>query len=214
MATHYNQFTPVLTNWPRVLLYSVLGLVAAILLSLLRPLEYSATTRIGITQDLGSVDAYTASRSAERIADNLADAVTHTVVYDAILDHYPDVDPNYFGGSENKKRQKWAKAVTTSVTRGNGLLTVRIYHTNPEQARILASAIAEYLTSDGWRYTSGTGINIQLVDDVLVSAWPVRPNLIMNGLSGFLLGGLAGSAFLLIQSERLRRRHLMAYDQE
>lgn len=212
MAQH-NQFTPVIANWPRILFYASIGLVLAVLLSLVRPLEYSATTRIGITQELGSADAYTASRSAERIADNLSDAVYFTAVFNELLDAFPDIDESYFGSTEKKRREKWGNAINTSVTRGNGLLTIRVYHTNPEQARMIAGAVADYLAREGWRYTSGTGISIQVVDDVLLSTWPVRPNIPMNGFSGFLLGGLAGVGYILIQSERLRRRHQMIFEE-
>lgn len=212
MATH-NQFLPVLTNWPRILLYAFIGLVAATLLSFVRPLEYSATTRIGITQELGSVDAYTASRSAERIADNLSAAVYFTSVFNELLDTYPTIDETYFGVTERRRRDRWADAISTSVTRGNGLLTIRVYHTNSDQAALISGAIAEYLAQEGWRYTSGSGISIQVVDDVLTSTWPVRPNIPMNAFSGFLLGGLAGAGYVLIQNERLRRRHQMVFEE-
>lgn len=212
MAQH-NQFAPVIANWPRILLYASIGLVLAVLLSLLRPLEYSATTRIGITQELGSVDAYTASRSAERIADNLSDAVYFTAVFNELLDAYPDIDATYFGATEKKRRERWGNAITTSVTRGNGLLTIRVYHTSSEQAGLISGAIAEYLAAEGWKYTSGADISIQVVDDVLLSAWPVRPNIPMNAFSGLLLGGLAGVGYILIQTERLRRRHQMIFEE-
>lgn len=212
MAQH-NQFLPVISNWPRILLYAFIGLVVATVLSFVRPLEYSATTRIGITQDFGSVDAYTASRSAERIADNLSSAVYFTSVFNELLDENPDINEGYFGSTERRRRDRWSDAVSTSVTRGNGLLTLRIYHTNPEQAELIASALAVYLETEGWRYTSGSGINIGVVDDVLVSNWPVRPNIPMNAFSGFLLGGLAGAGYILIQAERLRRRHQMVFEE-
>lgn len=208
-----NQFLPVLENWPRILLYGFIGLVVATLLSFIRPLEYSATTRIGITQELGSVDAYTASRSAERIADNLSAAVYFTSVFNELLDSYPAIDESYFGTTERRRRDRWADAISTSVTRGNGLLTIRVYHTNSDQAALISGAIAEYLAQEGWRYTSGSGISIQVVDDVLTSTWPVRPNIPMNAFSGFLLGGLAGTGYVLIQNERLRRRHQMIFEE-
>lgn len=75
MAYRYAKLTPLLNGWITILLCGVVGMALAILLSFLRPLEYSSTTRILITQELGAVDAYTASRSAERIADDLASIV-------------------------------------------------------------------------------------------------------------------------------------------
>ena len=69
MAYRYAQLSPLLSGWVTILLSGVIGMALAVGLSFLRPLEYSSTTQILITQELGAVDAYTASRSAERIAD-------------------------------------------------------------------------------------------------------------------------------------------------
>jgi capsular polysaccharide biosynthesis protein len=210
----YEQFLPIITNWRKIVLFAFLGLVLALGLSLFRPLEYSAVTRIGITQDLGTVDAYTASRSAERIADNLAAAMYHSIVFNAILDRYAAIDSEYFGETQRQQRRRWERAISASVTRGNGLLTVRAYHANSEQAAILSRSVAEFIVSDGWRFSSGSGISMQIVDDVLVSRFPVRPNLLVNGASGFILGGLAGSLYILISFERLRRRNHLIFESE
>lgn len=212
MSQYDNQFTPLLINWQKILLFASIGLVLGIVLSLFRPLEYGATTRIGITQDLGTVDAYTASRSAERIADNLSDAIYHSVVFSAILDRYPGIDETYFGESNRQQGRRWSRAISTSVTRGSGLLTIRAFHTNADQAEILSRSVADFLAEDGWRFTSGSGITIQVVDDVLVSRFPVRPNLFMNGLSGFFLGGIFGALYVLALIEKMKRSHKLMHE--
>ena len=66
-----------LRGWSTIILFAVLGLVLAVVFSFLRPLEYSSTVRLLITQNVGTVDAYTAARSAERIAEDLA-TITYT----------------------------------------------------------------------------------------------------------------------------------------
>jgi capsular polysaccharide biosynthesis protein len=213
MAYRYAQFTPLLNGWVSIVLSGVIGMALAILLSFLRPLEYSSTTRILITQELGAVDAYTASRSAERIADDLASIVYTSTFFTKVLSSGYDVDESYFSDDEIKRRTQWEDAVSASVSRSSGLLSITAYHTDIEQAEELATAVAYVLTTEGWTYTSGGSITVQVVDEPLNSRYPVRPNLLINGFSGLVLGLLGGAGYLLIAAEKLRRRHQFMHDE-
>jgi capsular polysaccharide biosynthesis protein len=212
MASYkYTQFTPLLQGWPTILLFAACGMVVAVLLSLLRPLEYSSTTRILITQELGVVDSYTASRSAERIADALSNAVTTTTFYDSVMSSGFNIDTSYFPEDEIKQRKQWQKTVVASVARGSGFLLIKAYHPDVLQAKEIANAVAYVITTTGWEYTSGGNIGIQVVDDPLNSRYPVRPNIPVNAISGLFLGALGGASYLLIQADRLRRRHQLVH---
>ena len=212
MAYRYAQFTPLLHGWVSILLAGIIGMALAILLSFLRPLEYSSTTRILITQELGAVDAYTASRSAERIADDLASIVYTSTFFAKVLSSGYDIDVSYFSNDEIKRREQWEKAVSASVSRSSGLLSITAYHTDVAQAEELATAVAYVLTTEGWTYTSGGSITVQVVDEPLNSRYPVRPNLLVNGFSGLVLGLLGGAGYVLIDAEKLRRRHQFMHD--
>jgi capsular polysaccharide biosynthesis protein len=189
------------------------GLLLGVLLSFLRPLEYSSSIRLQITQELGAVDAYTSARSAERIADDLASAVYFTDFFDQVMAIDPSIDQSYFPTNETKKRNKWGKTIATSVTRGTGILKITAYHPDIEQAQRLALAVGKNSTERGWTYTSGSNITIRVVDKPLNSRWPARPNVLVNGFSGLILGGLAGAGYLLIQVDRVRRRHQLVHEE-
>ena len=75
------------------------------------------------------------------------------------------------------------------------------------QAEQIAHAVAFVLTNEGWTYTSGSNSTIRLVDEPLNSRWPVRPNIPANAFAGLVLGGLLGVAYVILQTERIRRRH-------
>lgn len=213
MAYRYAQLSPLLNGWFTIVLAGVIGAAVAILLSLLRPLEYSSTTRILITQELGAVDAYTASRSAERIADDLASVVYTSTFFDKVMSSGYAIDADYFSDDEIKRRTQWQDAVSASVSRSSGLLSIAAYHTDVDQAEELATAVAYVLTTEGWTYTSGGNITVQVVDAPLNSRYPVRPNLLVNGFSGLVLGLLGGAGYLLIGAERTRRRHQFMHDE-
>ena len=193
--------------------FSILGIVLAIGLSLVQQLEYSSSIRLLVTQESVSADAYTASRSAERVADDLASIVYTTAFFDQVLNAHFNIDETQFPPDDTKqakRRKVWQNMVATTVERGTGLLTVTVYNRDPEQARQISQAIAFVLTQQGWRYTSGGNISVRLVDEPLVSQYPVRPNLPSNGFIGLILGGLTGGAFVLVRAEQIaRRRHAM-----
>lgn len=212
MTQRTSSFSPFVSGWPVMFFLAAIGLLLGVVLSFLRPLEYSSTTRIQITQELGAVDAYTAARSAERIADDLSTAVYFSEFFKGVLVENNDIDLSYFPTDEEKLRNKWARAITTSVSRSTGILTIRAYHPDVKQAEILALAVADELTQKGWTYTSGTNITIRLVDEPLNSRWPVRPNILVNAFSGFVLGGIAGAGYLLIEEDRTKRRHSLIHE--
>lgn len=189
--------------------FAVLGIVLAVGLSFVQALEYRSSIRLLITQESVSADAYTASRSAERVADDLAGIVFTTAFFDQVLNAQFQIDETQFPSAETKqakRRKVWQRMVVTSVERGTGLLSIHVYHRDPEQARQISQAIAFVLTQQGWRYTSGGNISVRLVDKPLVSGYPVRPNLASNGFVGLVLGALVGGAFVLVRSEQVARR--------
>lgn len=196
-----------------MVLFAVLGLVLAVVFSFLRPLEYSSTIRLLIIQNVGVVDAYTAARSSERIAEDLATVTYTTSFYDKVMAAGFAIDDTYFPSDETKKRKKWEKMVSTTVARGTGLLTVKVYHQDVEQAEQIAHAISFVLTNEGWTYTSGGNITVRLVDEPLNSRWPARPNIPANAFAGFVLGGLLGVGYIVLQTERIRRRHQLIHEE-
>lgn len=210
----YTRLTPVLSGWPTIFLLAAIGLLLGVLLSFVGPLEYSSTTRILITQELGAVDAYTASRSVERIADDLATAVYTTKFREDVFEGEYGIDAEYFPDDEDRFRKKWEDTISTSVLRSTGFLTITAYHPDVNEAEKLALAVAEVLTQTGWTYTSGGNITVQLVDEPLNSRWPVRPNILVNAFSGFVLGAIAGVGYILIQVERVSRRHQIFHTEE
>lgn len=211
--SNYNRFTPILSGWPMIFLLAAIGLLLGVVLSFVRPLKYSSTVRILITQELGTVDAYTASLSVERIAEDLVSVVHTSSFYEKVTSSY-EIDEAYFQGDEIKRRKKWERTVVASVSRGSGLMTIKAYHTDPLEAEAIASAVASVLIEKGWTYTSGSNITVQLVDDALNSRWPVRPNILINAFSGFVLGLIVGAAYILIQVERVRRRHQLIHGED
>jgi capsular polysaccharide biosynthesis protein len=203
----------ILTHWYAVLMFGLLGLVLALIVSFVQPLQYSSTVRLLILQDVGSgVDAYTASRSEERIADNLSTILYTSTFFDQVMNAGFDIDQTVFPADAYKQRKVWGRMVKATVTRGSGLLSVTAYHRDIKEAEQIVRAISYVLTQRVGEYTSGGSVAARLVDEPLNSRWPVKPNIIVNLLSGFILGGFVGIGFILLQTERFRRRHQLVHE--
>jgi uncharacterized protein involved in exopolysaccharide biosynthesis len=209
------QYTTVLARgWFSIALFALVGLVLSLIVSFVQPLKYSSTVRLLVLQDIGTnVDAFTASRSEERIADNLSTIIYTTTFFDQVLDSGFEIDESTFPVDDAKRRREWRKTVSATVSRGAGILTVSAFHQDVRQAEQLVRAVAAVLTTHVAEYTSGTHIEVRLIDAPLNSRWPVKPNLLGNGLSGLVLGGLFGTAYVLLQAERVRRRHQLVHEE-
>lgn len=209
-----SRHTSALLNfWHTVVIMAAVGILLGVVLSLLRPLAYSSTVRLLIIQQLGTVDAYTASRSAERVAEDITNIIYTTTFFDKVMATSNQINKEYFPTDPNKRRKEWGRTVSATVTRGTGLLTIAVYHPDVQQAELIARALSSVIVTEGWQYTSGGSISIQLVDDPLDSRWPVRPNIPLNAFAGGVLGGLAGVAYIVLKAERIRRRHQLVHEE-
>ena len=79
-----------------------------------------------------------------------------------------------------------------SVVYGTGVLNISAYSTDPKQAMALAGASSDTLVSKGWQYVGGD-VTLQVVNHPVVTKWPVRPNLFINAVLGFVVGLLLGA---------------------
>lgn len=195
-------------GWQTIIMFGLLGLVISLIVSFVQPLKYASTARLLILQNIGSsVDAYTASRSEERIAENLATIVYTSTFFDQVMNAGFDIEEESFPAEGSKRRRTWRKTVSATVSRGTGLLTITAYHQDVRQAEQIVRAVAFVLTDRVGEFTSGGNVQVRLIDAPLNSRWPVKPNVLANIFSGFFLASFIGIGYVLIQSERIKRRH-------
>ncbi len=200
-----------LRGWKKILLFSLLAMVVAIGLSFTQKLKYSSTIRMLIIQPSSlNVDPYTAIRSAEQIGNNLAQVVYTTDFFTKVT-NAPNfaIDPTYFPDNDAKRRKLWSQTVSVRVENGTGLLNITVYHPNKDQATAIAQAIGYVMTNQGANYVGGTALQIKLVDEPLVSNFPVKPNLAVNGFTGLILGALFGAIYVILTDKS--RKYLVEH---
>ena len=180
-----------------VIIITCSALILSLILSIIQPFQYSAKTRLLVIPATGGMDTYSALKSAEKIGENLSQIIHTTSFFDKVTRENGDLSNNW-SQNEKKRRKQWEKTVETEVIYGTGMVDVTAYHKDKNQAVLLAKSISDVLSREGRNYFGMTGLQIIMVSSPLPSSFPVRPNLLLNGLIGLILGLLAGIAYTIL----------------
>lgn len=184
--------------------------ILSLLISLLHPLEYSASNRLMIIQPTNiTLDAYSATKSVERVSEKLSQVVYTTSFFDKVMSSDFNIDAGYFKMDERKKRKQWQEMVQTSVARGSGMMHVTVYHTNKAQAAQLISAITHVFNKYGWEYIGSMNIQISEVDSALISKWPVRPRFFLNAFLGVIIGLLVSLGYVIMSDKGYKTQDIV-----
>lgn len=201
-------------KWQTVLAFVLSFVLLAFVGSIVQPQKYRAEQRFLVVQTYAEdVDPYAASRSTEYLTNLLSEVMfSQSFMNQALTSGYA-IDRNYFPTEAKKLKKAWQKTVQTRVVGDTGILEVYVYHTDRYQAEQLALAIGQVLrTKHGQYHGRGTAVNIQTIDQPIVSLRPVQPDILINTLVGLVLGFIAGLAFVyafpkrelhVLNSERL-----------
>lgn len=186
-----------LRQWKLILIVGIIVGAASVAASFLFKFEHRADAQVLIiSKTRTGVDPYTTVKSAERVGENLAAVMETTDFYDKVKaqtgftidwSRFTDLD-------ERKRRRLWAREIAASVTYGTGILNVSVFSPNPSDALQLAGAASRALVEHGWEYVGGD-VTIKQVNSPVVTLWPARPNLILNGIVGFAAGALLAGLF-------------------
>jgi capsular polysaccharide biosynthesis protein len=201
-------------NWELVALVSGLAIVLALIVSLVSPFQYSATTQILIIQrQEQNLDAYTATKSAERIGKNLASIIFTSSFYNEVIASNSSI-AGKFPTDATERRKDWKKNIEANVIPESGILEIKVYDTDSNFASQMVRTISYVLVNKGAEYHGGgLDVEIKVVDDVFISKYPVRPNIALNLGIALIAGILLGSYWVIIrESSKLQRyREMRGY---
>jgi len=171
--------------------------ILSIGISFLSPLKYSAKSRLLVVQNTAGVDAYTVSKSNEYLGNLFAQVAYSESFYSLVLQSPYDIDKSYFSGDSNKQMKTWAKTIETKTLADTGIIEINIYHPNPYQAQQIALAVNDILINKNSNYQgTNQAIKINIIDQPLISNYPVKPNIPENAVIA-LMAGLLFSLFYI-----------------
>ena len=177
-------------RWKLILFSGLVAGLVVLVLSLFMPLQYRADAQVLIiSKSRYGVDPYTTVKSAERVGENIVQVMKTNDFFNKVMRQpgYSIDQTQYQNVTEKKKRLLWQKTIETSMVYGTGVLNVSAYSVDRGQAKQLAGAVADALVAKGWEYVGGD-VTIKVVNDAVVTKWPVRPNLLFNTFLGFIVG--------------------------
>jgi capsular polysaccharide biosynthesis protein len=190
-------------SWEIVALITAIVVVLVLIVCLLQPFQYSAETKILIIQKQeGNLDAYTATKSAERIAKNLVNIVYTSAFYNEVKKANSTITDK-FSLDANERKQEWEKNVKVDVTPETGILELHVYDVDRTFASKLVQTIAYVLVDKGAEYHGGgSDVEIKVVDEVFISKYPVRPNLVVNAGLSLIIGFILGISFVILKEAK------------
>lgn len=188
-----------------IISWGVVFALLSLLVSVFFPPYYSATTQVLIiSRDRSGVDPYTQVKSAERIGENLAQVMRTTDFFNKVMSSGTATfdKTRWQNLTDRKLRKQWQRDVEGTMAYGSSLLNIKTYSRTSDDAKALAAAVTETVSSRGWEYVGGD-VAIKIVNDPLASRWPTRPNYLMNAAVGFVLGLLLSCWWVLRYKKHL-----------
>jgi len=185
-------------HWDIVALLMGIAVVITLVISIIQPFKYEAKTRLLVIQNqVSHLDAYTATKSAEKIGKNLSEVVASTAFYKDVVTLYPEIK-NEFPTDPIKLRKEWKQDVVANIVPETGILEISAFNEDKQKASELLTTISYAIVNQGDKYHGGgTSVSIQVIDDVYVSRFPVRPSIFLNLTFALIAGFLIGFAYVI-----------------
>lgn len=177
--------------------FIVIFLIISLILSFSKPLKYSSKAKLLVIQSASGADPYTVSKSNEYLGNLFSQVVYSSSFFDLVMGSQFNIDKNYFTNNSAKQMKIWEKTVSAKSQGDTGIVSIVIYHPDPYQAQQLALAVNDVLMNKNFNYQGlGNLVKVNVIDQPIISNYPVKPNVIVNTLMA-LFGGFIFSLFYL-----------------
>lgn len=155
---------------------------------LLQEFKFGTKSKILVIQEgYGRVDPYAVSRSVEYLSDLFSRVIYSNSFFSLVVSSDFDIEEGYFGEDATKQMKKWKKTISAKAVENSGIININIYHPDASQAKQIALAVNHILITQNQNYQGlGDSVKISVLDQPVVSKYPVKPDLFFNLL--FILG--------------------------
>lgn len=160
----------------------VIFVVFTAIFTFVQPLKFGAESRVLVVQTNAiGIDSYAAARTNEYLGSILSKVVSSNTFFNEVINSGYKVDKDYFDGDTRKKMKKWRKTVSARSLNETGLIEVTVFHSDRYQVEQIARAVNYILkTKHGLYHGSNENIELKIIDQPIVSSFPVKPNIFLN----------------------------------
>lgn len=194
-----NTFATIFKKRKSIVLFFVLSfLLIAAAITFSQPLKYSASSRLLIIQEGTSSDPYSIAKANQYLGSLLAESAYSGSFFELLSSsNNASINWSYFNGTYKQQIKTWKKTIYARSVSDTGIIEIEIYHPNPEQARQISLAVDNMLMTQNNLYqSSNSNLKIKVIDQPIVSSFPVKPNLFVNFGAALLFGLLLGLAYI------------------
>lgn len=191
-----SQFLQLVKANKRIVVMSVLFFFgAALAVTFLQPLDYRAQSRLLVIQNSQEgTDPFVASKANEYLGGVLVKIIGSNSFLDEVLATSFNIDKGYFDNDRQTRAKVWQETVAARSFGDLGVIEISVFQPDQYQAEQIAQAIDFVLTSkSGVLLGTGSKVDLKVIDQPVVSRWPVRPNIPLN----LALGPVIGLVFAL-----------------
>lgn len=196
-------FGQIIKKKQSIIWWWLIGVLAVVtLVSFIQPLKYSAESQVLVVPDYRqTTDPYQISKTNEYLSSLLAQVTYSSSFFEATAKPEYQIDATYFGNTSKKRMSKWQKTIEVKALNDSGIISVKAYHSDKQQAEKLVRAINyNLITKNNFYHGLGDKVVLKVIDEPLVSLWPAKPNLPVNFALAFILGLLLGLIHIYLTS--------------
>ena len=178
----------------------ILFVFVALTVTFVQPLKYVSSAKLLVVQEYGvNTDPYIAAKSNDYLSNILAQVVSSKSFFDEVLNAGFNIDKNYFPSRPDKRLEEWDKTVNAKIVNDTGMINIEVYHPDKYQTDQIAQAINYVLkTKNNQYHGGGDKVNVKIINDPIVSRWPLKPNIILNLALGIILGFICGLYYIYL----------------
>ena len=177
------------------LIFVIIGLI----ITLAQPLKYRSKSRLLILQPNTAADAYAVARSNQYVGGLISEIIYSGSFLDSLNASTFSFNRSMFNGSYKQNLKLWGKTVYAKSGGDTGVIDIEIYHTNPEEAKNISIAVNELIVSGQSPYKfNANQTKISVIDQPVVSTFPVKPNVPINLAMSLLFGFLSGCSYIYL----------------
>lgn len=194
-----NTFLAIFKRRKNIVLFFVLAFIlAAAAVTFSQPLKYRASSRLLMIQEGTNSDAYSVAKANQYLGSLLAESAYSGSFFDLLSSsNNQSIDWGYFSGSYKQQIKTWKKTIYARNVSDTGIIEIEIYHPNADQAKQISLAVDNMLMTQNNLYqNSNSNLKIKVIDQPIVSSFPVKPNLFINFGAALIFGFLLGLAYI------------------
>ena len=190
-----------------VLTITILAVVVTLIISFIEPRMYKSESKILIVQTSTSLDAYQAAKSAQSIGEVLTEVLYTSSFRNQVFSSGFNIDKSYFGSKPKDIIKRWKKTISANVTSDTGIMNIRVFHKNQNQAHQIAQGISNVFIAKGYSYHGrGEAVYITMIDAPIIADKPFQPRPLRNGIISCILGLILGCGYVYWIGEKESRQ--------